>query len=114
MKLPPPSATRADLVPPSILFIQGGIGHAPAAAPENPNPAGCLAGTVELELGNGTTEAPRHECKPMHVICCNVAALAVASLFYGWRAYSVAVMDQEQVLRQRVAYLLWCVAGQSC
>ena len=46
----------------------------------------------------------------MHTVCCNLAALAVASLYYGWRSYSVAVRQQEQLLRERVSYLLWSIA----
>lgn len=45
----------------------------------------------------------------MHLLCCNVAALAVAGLFYCWRGYHFQAL-QEQILRQRVAYLLWMTA----
>jgi hypothetical protein len=48
----------------------------------------------------------------MHTFCCNLAALAVASLFYTWRSYHVIARQQERRLRERVCYLLWSVAGQ--
>ena len=49
----------------------------------------------------------------MQAVYCNIAALAVASLFYYWRAYSTTHLGRERTLRQRVAYLLWVVAGQA-
>jgi hypothetical protein len=49
----------------------------------------------------------------MQVLYCNFAALAVAGLFYCWRAYSNVNHERERSLRQRVAYLLWVVAGQT-
>jgi hypothetical protein len=45
----------------------------------------------------------------MQSIVTNVAALAVASLFYLWRAYHRA-RQQRQHLRERVAYMLWEMA----
>jgi hypothetical protein len=47
----------------------------------------------------------------MPTLCCNVAALAVASLFYYWRQYAGTLMEREGTLRERVAYLLWSMAG---
>jgi hypothetical protein len=47
----------------------------------------------------------------MQAVFCNVSALAVASLFYYWRAYREGTVQREQVLRERVAHLLWSVAG---
>jgi hypothetical protein len=46
----------------------------------------------------------------MQVLCGSVAALAVASIYYTWRAYFHAHLQQELVLRQRIAYMLWVVA----
>ncbi|HZT81382.1 MAG TPA: hypothetical protein VFA26_14225 [Gemmataceae bacterium] len=39
-----------------------------------------------------------------------VAALVVAALYWGWRAWSVR--HREQVLRERVAFMLWVMANQ--
>ena len=49
----------------------------------------------------------------MHAVCCNVAALAVASLYYYWRSYHAAQAAQDRTLRQRVAYMLWVMAGHA-
>lgn len=46
----------------------------------------------------------------MPMIYCNLASLAVAGLFYTWRAYHQAQAQREQTLRERVAYLLWTCA----
>jgi hypothetical protein len=48
----------------------------------------------------------------MQAIWCNLSALAVACIFYSWRAYSEALMRRERQLRERVSYLLWVVAHQ--
>jgi len=48
----------------------------------------------------------------MPILCCNVAALAVAALYYVWRAYDQARTAKERVLRERVAYMLWVVADR--
>jgi hypothetical protein len=47
----------------------------------------------------------------MHVYCCNAAALAVATLFYYWRSYHGSVAQRERTVRERVAYMLWAMAG---
>lgn len=49
----------------------------------------------------------------MQMICCNMAALAVAGLYYYWRAYSHSVCQRERMLRERVAYMLWVMAGRA-
>jgi hypothetical protein len=49
----------------------------------------------------------------MQAVYCNVAALAVASLYYYWRAYATTHVQRERSLRERVAYMLWMVAGQA-
>jgi hypothetical protein len=46
----------------------------------------------------------------MHMIPCGLAAFVVASIYYTWRAYHGALLHRERTLRERVAYLLWCVA----
>jgi hypothetical protein len=47
----------------------------------------------------------------MQPIVTNMAALAVATLYYLWRAYHTRQL-RERVLRQRVAYMLWVMVGQ--
>lgn len=47
----------------------------------------------------------------MQTIVCNVSALAVASLFYYWRSYREGRVRHQRVLRERVAYMLWVMAG---
>jgi hypothetical protein len=48
----------------------------------------------------------------MMTICCNVAALTVACLYYSWRHYAERLMHREHVLRERVTYMLWVMANQ--
>ena len=48
----------------------------------------------------------------MQPIWTNVAALAVASIFYTWRAWQQVHCRRNQVLRSRVAYMLWVMANQ--
>jgi hypothetical protein len=45
----------------------------------------------------------------MPTIVCNASALAVATLYYYWRAYRQS--NEQRDLRQRVAYMLWCMAN---
>ena len=45
-------------------------------------------------------------------ISLNVAALAVAIIFYTWRGYARILHQRDQRLRERVAYMLWAVAEQ--
>lgn len=43
----------------------------------------------------------------------NLAALAIAMLYYAWRdGYSVKI-QREKMLRERVAYMLWTAAQRS-
>lgn len=44
-------------------------------------------------------------------VVCGVAALAVASIFYTWRAYHGYVMEKQRRLRERIAYMLWMAAN---
>jgi hypothetical protein len=46
----------------------------------------------------------------MEMLCCNTAALAVALLYYIWRAYDQAQLARRRILRERVAYMLWVTA----
>jgi hypothetical protein len=46
----------------------------------------------------------------MQIICCHVAALTVASIFYTWRAYAMELLGRHRQLRERVAYMLWVTA----
>ena len=46
----------------------------------------------------------------MQIICCHVAALSVASIFYAWRSYAVELLGRHRLLRDRVAYMLWVAA----
>jgi hypothetical protein len=48
----------------------------------------------------------------MHVMTVSVAALAVASIYYIWKAYFQLNCQRERTLRERVAYMLWVVAQQ--
>ncbi len=49
----------------------------------------------------------------MHLVNCSIAALAVASIFYMWRAYATDRVKREQTLRERIAYMLWVMANQA-
>ena len=48
----------------------------------------------------------------MELLCCNAAALAVALVYYTWRAYDQARSARQRLLHERVAYLLWVVADR--
>jgi hypothetical protein len=47
----------------------------------------------------------------MHTFGCNVAALAVAWIFYTWRSYRDYIIMKQRTLRERVAYMLWVSAS---
>jgi hypothetical protein len=47
----------------------------------------------------------------MQLIYCNLCALAVSTLFYGWREYHVRTAERQRVLRDRVTYMLWVMAN---
>ena len=49
----------------------------------------------------------------MQPIVGNVAALAVALIFYTWRMFRTVQMRRQRVLSERVAYMLWVVADQA-
>ena len=48
----------------------------------------------------------------MHTICCNIAALSVACIFYVWRSYASEIASRERTLRERVTYMLWVMANR--
>lgn len=50
----------------------------------------------------------------MPTIVCNLSALTVATIYYCWRAYHQSRLQREQVLRRRVAYMLWVMANSVC
>ena len=60
-----------------------------------------------LELG-----LPLYRLILMQVFVTNMTALAVATLYYLWRAYHQMQLKRRRILCQRVAFLLWSVAGQ--
>ena len=49
----------------------------------------------------------------MPVISCTIAALAVASIYYTWRAYREWLGRRQHMLRGRVAYMLWTMANRT-
>ena len=63
----------------------------------------------------GVSPAPDAGCGQedtavVELLSCNVAVLAIAALYYAWKDRRVKVATRRQVLRQRVAYLLWAAA----
>lgn len=48
----------------------------------------------------------------MQPLASYLAALAIAVVFYAWRASVRASSRRRRVLRERVAYLLWVVADR--
>jgi hypothetical protein len=46
----------------------------------------------------------------MQPVFTSMAALAVASIFYTWRAWQQTQYQRERTLRERVAYMLWIMA----
>jgi hypothetical protein len=50
----------------------------------------------------------------MNLLPCSLATLAVAGIYYGWRAYFAALLRRQRTLRERVAYMLWVMAKRTC
>ncbi len=48
----------------------------------------------------------------MQLVCCNVAALSIALLYYAWRDRLVERPHRRKALRERVTYMLWVAANQ--
>lgn len=49
----------------------------------------------------------------MPTILCGTASLAVAGLFYVWRAYHDKFMSRQRQMRLRVAAMLWVLASRA-
>ncbi len=47
----------------------------------------------------------------MHLLVGNVAALAVALIFYAWREY-LQKLRRRRLLKERVTYMLWVMADR--
>lgn len=43
---------------------------------------------------------------------CSLGALAVATIYYAYRAYQEKRQRRERTLRERVAYMLWVMANR--
>jgi hypothetical protein len=48
-----------------------------------------------------------------HMIACNLAALAIAAMYYAWRDGYLARAAKRSVLHERVAYMLWVAAHRA-
>ena len=48
----------------------------------------------------------------MPTVYCNLCALAVATIFYTYRACREIRGRKDRILRERVTYMLWVMAGQ--
>jgi hypothetical protein len=46
----------------------------------------------------------------MQPIWANLAALAVAVIYYTWRSFNEIQVRKDRALRERVAYMLWVMA----
>jgi hypothetical protein len=46
-------------------------------------------------------------------MCCNLAALSIAVLYYAWRDGYTVTLRKREVLRERVAYMLWTAAQRT-
>jgi len=46
------------------------------------------------------------------MITCNIAVLAIAIIYLEWRDRRGTAVQRREVLRDRVAYMLWVVAHQ--
>jgi hypothetical protein len=47
----------------------------------------------------------------MQPVICGVATLAIAGIFYTFRSYQDMLIQKQRVLRERVTYMLWVMAG---
>lgn len=48
----------------------------------------------------------------MLTLFCNVSAMAVASIFYLWRGYTIdQLIRHQKLLCKRVAFMLWVAAN---
>jgi hypothetical protein len=46
------------------------------------------------------------------IVSCNLAALAIAVIYYAWRDLYCRWRRDTRALRERVAYMLWIAAGR--
>jgi hypothetical protein len=46
-----------------------------------------------------------------HLLACNIACLAIAALYYTWRDGYMSRKKRAHT-RERVAYMLWVMAGE--
>jgi hypothetical protein len=44
------------------------------------------------------------------MLCCQLAALTIAGLFYVWRDLLARRMRDTRMVRERIAYMLWVAA----
>ena len=44
------------------------------------------------------------------LLTCNAAVFAIAALYFRWKDMNVREQERRQVLRKRVAYMLWTAA----
>jgi hypothetical protein len=49
----------------------------------------------------------------MQAICGSCAALLVAAIYYAWRGRLQQLWQRQQLLRARVAFMLWVMADQA-
>jgi hypothetical protein len=48
----------------------------------------------------------------MPAFALTIPTLAVSAAYCIWNAYRMALLRQDRVLRERVAYMLWVASGQ--
>ncbi len=48
----------------------------------------------------------------MNPLWSSVAVLTVSALYYAWKEFHFKTRNREEVLRERVAYMLWVMADQ--
>ncbi len=48
----------------------------------------------------------------MQLLCSSMATLAVASIYYAWKAYAAFQLKHKRLLSERIAYMLWVMAEQ--
>jgi len=46
------------------------------------------------------------------LVCCQLAALTIAGLFYVWRDVLSRKVRDSRLLRERVTYMLWVAANK--
>jgi len=55
----------------------------------------------------------KEENSMLQLIATNLTVLIIAGLYYSWRDRFAKANEQRQVLRQRVAYMLWAAAQRA-